>query len=95
MADLTTSAALLASTIWWPPALPPPPPQCDQAALRHYTIEHVSPEHCGGGSLACMQFVHDRQGRRISCRIMLVPGPYEAEYLRHERAHCNCPTWID
>jgi hypothetical protein len=88
----TLAAALMSSSAWW---IPPPPPQCDYVPLRLYTIEYVSPEHCGGGSLACMQFVHDRRGRRISCRIMVVRGPYELDHIRHERAHCNCPNWVD
>lgn len=81
------AAALLGSSAWW---LPPPPLQCDRAPTRLYTIEYVAPGQCGGGSLACMQFRRDG-----SCRIMLVPSPYEDDHLRHEKAHCNCPSWID
>lgn len=99
------TAALLGSSAWW---LPPPPLQCDRAPTKLYTIEYVAPGQCGGASLACMQFrrggvkrVHMKNGsvKKVrmpdSCRIMLVPSPYEADHFRHEKAHCNCPNWID
>lgn len=73
---------------WW---LPPPPPQCDREPVRLYTIERVAPFTCGDdGSLGCMTFRKDG-----SCRIMVVPGPYMLDHIRHEKAHCACPTWSD
>lgn len=98
--------AFLLATAWW---VPPPPPQCVQQPTRLYTIERVSPEHCGGGSLACITFqvnqicrAFRRNGscrkfqREISCRIMIAAGhPYEVDAIEHEKAHCNCPEWKD
>lgn len=83
----TALTALLLSSAWW---VPPPPPQCDREPTRRYTIEYVSPDHCKGSGGACMTFMPDG-----SCRIMIIRGPYDLDFIRHEKAHCNCPEWRD
>lgn len=82
------------------------PPQCDYEPTRPYTIEYVSPKSCGYGSLACTDFgvislprrkgakKRRRQSQAIQCFIRVSPtAPYLDAHIRHEKAHCNCPSW--
>jgi hypothetical protein len=68
------------------------PPECDHEPRRPYVVRRAGPWFCGGHSLACSK-------PEVDPAIIWIQHGLEpnlvAELLRHEKAHINCPWWVD